>query len=178
MNSSAIADEATALLKRLKITTAPVLVETIASKLGIEIHYLDHGDDSISGMLVRDGFDKTITVNASHPPTRQRFTIAHEIGHDLLHEGEVFLDGSAAFRVNRRDAASSEGSFTEEIEANRFAANLLMPEPWIQEQVAQLLGDDDGITEAGLVTHLANHFQVSKAAMSTRLLVLGIIQSA
>ena len=68
---------------------------------------------------------------------RQRFTIAHELGHRALHPGrELILD--VPVRVNLRDKTSSMASDIEEIEANAFAATLLMPEQMIRDQLSQL----------------------------------------
>ncbi len=65
---------------------------------------------------------------------RQRFTIAHELGHFFLHRASstVFVDAAPIFF---RDESSSNGSQREEIEANAFAAELLMPEDAIRQRL-------------------------------------------
>src|SRR5690606_34680315 len=87
-------------------------------------------DDEVSGVLLREPNRTTIIVNARNAPARQRFTIAHEIGHYKLHRGAVYLDGRT--RVNLRDGLSSTATDREEIEANAFAAALLMPVHWVR----------------------------------------------
>jgi Zn-dependent peptidase ImmA (M78 family) len=103
---------------------------------------------------------------------RQRFTIAHELGHRALHPGrELILD--VPVRVNLRDKTSSMASDLEEIEANAFAATLLMPEQMIRDQLNQLpparRREPDAAAEA-----LARIFKVSTPALNFRLINLGL----
>jgi hypothetical protein len=111
------------LLAEGDVSGPPVPVEEIARELGVRV-YFEHFDQDISGILYRDGANSVIGVQATHPKTRQRFTIAHEIGHLRLHKGPMFLDHSV--RVDRRDEKASLGIDLDEIEANSFAAALLM----------------------------------------------------
>ncbi|MGH3265723.1 MAG: ImmA/IrrE family metallo-endopeptidase [Trebonia sp.] len=61
---------------------------------------------------------------------RRRFTIAHELGHYFLHVSETLhVDRAAHFRL--RSQLSSEGIDVTEIQANRFAASLMMPDEMI-----------------------------------------------
>lgn len=109
---------------------APVEVELLANSLGIEVVYLSFDPDT-SGMIERiENGRYRISVNDNHPVTRQRFTIAHELGHYFNHRhliGDGILD-------NRAYRSASEGRYQntaigrrQETEANQFAANLLMP---------------------------------------------------
>jgi Zn-dependent peptidase ImmA (M78 family) len=67
----------------------------------------------------------------------QRFTIAHELGHRALHPGhELILD--VPVRFNMRDGTSGTATDLEEIEANAYAAALLIPARMIREQISQL----------------------------------------
>ena len=61
------------------LNAAPVQVESIAVGLGIRIENAVLGE--ISGKIERDDFGYKITVNSADPYVRQRFTLAHEIGH-------------------------------------------------------------------------------------------------
>src|SRR5687767_400614 len=111
-------------LEENEITEAPVDVERIAASLGIDVRKTPTEDD-ISGFLLTQGDGLcVIGVNSLHHPNRQRFTIGHEIGHFALHDkAGVHVDRRV---VRLRSSASSTGEDTEEIEANRFAAELLM----------------------------------------------------
>lgn len=149
----------------------PVDVEHLAKQLGLGVTY-ERLDRSVSGMLVRSGAKAAvIAVNAGHAPVRQRFTIAHELGHFLLHKGRpVIVDHLTRVHVNLRDQTSSLATSREEIQANQFAASLLMPEDW----VAEALEDQAELAPARLVSDLATAFDVSEQAMEYRLINLGL----
>lgn len=122
-------------------------------------------DDDVAGFLLRSGGAKFIGVNQSQAPTRQRFTIAHELGHALLHDGEE-LHIDKDFRINFRDAVSSLATNVEEIESNTFAAWLLMPSQFLLKQITiEHLDIDDDVE----VVKLAKRYQVSTQAMTHRL---------
>jgi Zn-dependent peptidase ImmA (M78 family) len=143
------------------IHRAPVPVETMAEKSDIEVRYGDLAETS--GLLARKKGTTIIGVNSTHMETRQRFTIAHEFGHFLLHEGlEAHVDRD--FRIAFRDKTSSDASSMIEIEANFFAANLLMPEEFLNADGAETAIDQDEE-----VAKLARRYKVSRHAMSLRL---------
>jgi Zn-dependent peptidase ImmA (M78 family) len=82
------------------------------------------------------GLSKKINDNSTHAPVRQRFTIAHEIGHYAMHvkksmDSPLFIDRLVAFR----DDESSAGSDWEEVEANTFAVALLMLARLVREEI-------------------------------------------
>jgi Zn-dependent peptidase ImmA (M78 family) len=149
------------LLDQHGVTQAPVPVEGIVSSYGIHLRKGNLGD--VSGLIVRDGSSVTIGVNAKQRRSRQRFTIAHEFGHFLLHDGmSSHVDHD--YRVNFRSNASSLAEDVEEIEANFFAASLLMPRQFLdQADAIEALDSDTAVGK------LANSFNVSRHAMSLRL---------
>lgn len=149
------------LLEDFGVSEAPVPIERIVKGSGITLQSGDLGE--VSGLLARSLAKTTIGVNSSHPRTRQRFTIAHEFAHYILHEGIVsHIDKE--YRVNFRSAESSEGTDIEEIEANFFAATILMPKKFLDEDEAIKAIDNDA-----LVRELAARYKVSGHAMSLRL---------
>jgi Zn-dependent peptidase ImmA (M78 family) len=155
------------LLERSEITLPPVPVERTAKREGADI-ILNRFNKEISGLLLRTGERIIIGVEKRQPVTRQRFTISHELAHLLLHDGEeVRVDTS--FRVNLRSPESSTAEDIEEIEANAFAASLLMPEEFLKEDLANFVLD---IEDARQVQLLARRYQVSAQAMTIRLLNL------
>lgn len=143
---------------------APVDVVGLTSALGVRLRnsFLPY---DISGMIEREGRDGfAIAVNANDPKTRQRFTIAHELGHFMLHR-EMIGDGIADDRAYR---STDSGRYRntqigprEETEANAFAANVLMPYELIEE-----LRKTRGLYS---VEDLARELGVSRHAMSIRL---------
>lgn len=159
--------EARKVLKKLRIRTAPIPVEAIAEMLGARISYMPF-EGELAGMLIRSNDDTIIGINSLHHPNRQRFTIAHECGHLILHDGEeIHIDRS--FRVNRRDARSSKAIDRHEIEANQFAAELLMPFELMKNDL-DLGFDAENETE---LKELAKKYQVSVQAITHR--ISGII---
>jgi Zn-dependent peptidase ImmA (M78 family) len=161
--------KAIALLARMGIGAAPVPVEQIARDLRAELTY-ESFDGDISGMLFRHEGRAVIGVNSRHASTRQRFTVAHEIGHLEMHKGQpVFIDRFV--RVNMRDGQSSP----EERQANAFAAELLMPRSLVPGEIDRALAKRPDLTPPELVSTLAERFQVSPAAMQYRLSNLGML---
>lgn len=162
--------QAAKLLLECGILAPPVEVDAIADELGIEVYESALGPD-VSGMLVYKKELPVIYVNNAHHENRKRFSIAHELGHFVLSHDfsdKVHVDRRyrvAAFRDNR----SSEGTQPIEIEANEFAANLLMPTDMLAAAVEgyEIPLEDDEILE------LARSFKVSSIAMSHRVTRLG-----
>jgi Zn-dependent peptidase ImmA (M78 family) len=168
---AAAEEEAAALRAELGGHRAPVPVEMIARRLGARVSY-EPFDGNVSGMLYRKGEQVIIGVNARQAETRQRFTIAHELGHLRMHPGDkVFIDQTV--RINLRNQVSSQATDIEEMEANAFAAELLMPGEWVRREVDRLAGKRWPGEEA-LVAGLAKRFGVSPQAMEHRLMNLGI----
>lgn len=82
-----------------------------------------------SGLLIRKNGKMFIYTNADEPSYRQRFTIAHEIGHYVLNH--IPDNGDKNFIM--RDEVSTKGNDPKEVAANKFAAELLMPEELIRK---------------------------------------------
>lgn len=163
------------LLSRVTRTEPPVDLDAVAKVLGLEITAHSELDNDISGCLIRreDGRN-IISVNAGQHLNRKRFTIAHEIGHYLLHTGEEYhLDRAPSFRINFRDAVSSAAIDASEMEANLFAAELLMPADSLAHDLegGVDLADD---TDRGL-QELAERYGVSVQALTYRLMNLGLL---
>lgn len=163
---------ASALLEQHDPVAIPIPVQQIAKSCGAVISYQPFEADDISGLLYRqDGELPVIGVNSSNSLVRQRFTIAHELGHLQLHKGkELILDRLA--RVNFRDSTSSQATDTQEMEANAFAASLLMPEDKIKQHLISYL-QRRALRDEQLVELLAKDFKVSRQAMEFRLINLG-----
>jgi Zn-dependent peptidase ImmA (M78 family) len=146
-------------------------VEQIAKALGIEVKY-SPGRPDVSGALIRDGKSAFIAVNSAQCENRQRFTIAHEIGHFLRHK-ETKLHFDEDFSVNYRDTLSSEAKDGLEIDANQFAASLLMPSHLIRKDMTRFISEGSEPKEA--IRSLSIKYRVSERAMEFRLLNLGYI---
>ena len=113
--------------------SAPVPVARLAQVKNVLIRY-EPFPGKLSGMLHRDGERVVIGVNALHPEKRKRFTIAHELGHLMLHKNEkLHVDSSSL--VALRSELSSMAVDDHEIEANQFAAELLMPFEFLKRDI-------------------------------------------
>jgi len=159
----------------------PVPVEKIAKKHALVVREPLPAD--ISGMLVpitRGSSDPSwaIVVNADDAPVRQRFTIAHELGHLLIHRyPTAHADGR--YQVRFRNEKSAAGSVRQEIEANQFAAELLMPEREVRRLAISLRLDvPDPASDRKAIHELVHaaktRFQVSAQALSFRIANLGM----
>lgn len=168
------------LLRRHEVTSAPVPVREIAEKEGIDVRFQPfHGESDVSAVLKRGATKSVIGVNSSHSSTRQRFSIAHELGHFFLHKDEaIFVDFGKSFSrpsLRFRNNVSSMAVNEDEIEANTFAASLLMPIPMLRRAVEEILKSDSDVVPDVVIRKLATDFHVSPAAMEFRLLNLGML---
>lgn len=139
---------------------APVDVVAIAQDLGISVWRMNSLPENVSGKIFRDplnggesGF--SIGVNSRDPFVRQRFTVAHEIGHFVLHRDRLER-GDLVDDAMYRSGLSSR----EETAANRLAADILMPFQLVRSLLSAGIRDPEA---------LANKFQVSVAAIRIRL---------
>lgn len=162
------------LLQQNRVNQAPVDVEAIALSLNAQVRK-QPTDEEVSGFLYREpGKPAVIGVNSRQHPNRQRFTIAHEIGHLALHNFEsVHVD--RGFFVKLRGPASSTGENVEEVEANLFAAELLMPRAFLKADLAQHNTVD--FLDDEFLQGLAARYGVSVQAMTIRLSYLGYLPS-
>lgn len=157
------------LLHEAKVTEPPVPVERIARHMDAQLRF-EPFEGKISGLLFQENGRVIIGVNALHARTRQRFTIAHELGHMAL--GHVGLHIDRGFRILLRDEVSSQATNPEEIAANTFAAELLMPATLIRQDFSEIGAEYD---DEQLVQRLAERYRVSLQAMMFRLTNLGFI---
>jgi Zn-dependent peptidase ImmA (M78 family) len=139
----------------------PVNPAYIAERLGLKVHHA-YLEPDVSGMLAkREGQDAEIYVNACDSEARQRFSCAHELGHYVKRVSGNEHDSFGY--IDRRGPTASQGTDPQEIFANQFAAELLMPAHFVRKYA-----DDFG--PAGL----AVRFGVSVGAMKIRFDTLGL----
>jgi Zn-dependent peptidase ImmA (M78 family) len=153
------------LLESAGVRDAPVPIERVAEQAGFQV-MTDRLNSDLSGFYLREGDQRVIGVNVFHPRVRQRFTIAHELGHALLEDHRSHFDRD----LRLRDVESSSGTDVDEINANGFAAEILMPADWVREHWRQRPAD---ATDEEWVVSAARHFNVSQRALLIRLGTLG-----
>jgi Zn-dependent peptidase ImmA (M78 family) len=173
MRQADLEHKASELLAKHRVAGPPVSVERVAQGEGARIARRPFDDDDLSGMLYREPRGPAvIAVNSRNAPTRQRFTIAHEIAHLLLHEPTLQVDRPISGRF--RDERSALAVDRDEIEANQFAAALLMPREWVLTDADRLMSQRPTLSDEAVVEELAERYAVSRQAMEFRLANLGL----
>ncbi len=152
-----IRNKAIAILDKHWDKTLPVNLDKIADSLGLSVEKslgID-GDIDTSGKLSVVNGQAIATINKADTQARQRFTLAHEIGHFVLGHGSQTDKTETLYRNTQGYQPLVEQ------EANAFAAELIMPE----------IAIDFCIREQGIRTidGLADKFGVSQIAMEYRL---------
>lgn len=155
-------DTADALLEAAGVTSPPVPIRDLVHDCGVRILPWDFED--IDGLVLELDEGAVIWVNQDQAPTRQRFTLAHELGHHLLRHADTFhLDLGGDLAPNATGGHPNY-DWRAERAANEFAASLLMPASMVRHSAAALSD----------VRALASRFKVSPAAMGFRLTTLHI----
>jgi Zn-dependent peptidase ImmA (M78 family) len=151
------------------LASAPVDLGAIFEDLGIEYDE-ERMDDGVSGSITRNGDKFTVAVNLLESSNRKRFTAAHELAHYLLHRDLMHVDGGKMNRHMDRlfgapeDNPASPFTRQHEVQANRLAAQIVMPAALVR---AKFASQKDA-------ARLADDFGVSKAAIEIRLKTLGL----
>jgi Zn-dependent peptidase ImmA (M78 family) len=123
-------------LEFYSIKSPPVPIEDIIEGYGLKLDFIDLKEEGngIAGLL--DARTNTILVNIHDNPRRQRFTIAHELCHALLHK-EMLKDNPDLGIFYRKSIDTYEltdsSDQVEEKQANHFAAHLLIPEKFLRK---------------------------------------------
>lgn len=167
------------ILKEFKIHKAPVDIEKIAEKLSnkrlggvkltIQRETFPNDLADVSAVLLKEKGQAVIAVNADHSALRQRFSIAHEIGHLFLHSNNELLNVD---RYEKQLFTRAEGVRNlDEMEANEFAAAVLMPAELIRKDFEKYFNDDPD----EMISNLAETYKVSQSALAYRLKNLGLL---
>lgn len=128
--------------------------------------------DTISGTLIVQNGMKTIALNQLESDLRKRFTIGHELGHYFLNHGKKDGMKLDTYKLYRNEE-SSAGSKEEEVQANAFAAALLMPRSYITNEFNRLSGIH--FDNLKIIELLSEAFGVSQISVSYRLNRLGLL---
>lgn len=143
------------LRKRWGVTSGRIenMVDTLENS-GVFVLQTESNDEKFSGQMIpdEDGV-KVIYVNKNHPPDRQRFTLAHELGHLVMHNYDYI--------PNTENEAENE--------ANRFASEFLMPEVSIAPHLIHFNIDK--------LVNLKEYWKCSIASLITRAYQLNLIDA-
>ncbi|MCP3818410.1 ImmA/IrrE family metallo-endopeptidase [Streptomyces sp. A3M-1-3] len=138
------------------------LVDALEHVFGVDVAKISLPDGVDGAAWQADGF-RLIMTSQTPVPTRQRFTLAHELGHILARDAQDLLTESQLAPGRQKDLT--------EVRANVFAANLLMPRPELSAAVrGHTLTDEE-------LWSLVVRFKVSPSALAARLSQLGFIDA-
>jgi hypothetical protein len=140
-------------------TSAPIMLGPIAKELGIPVRLVPLGK-SIAGQIMRDSLNGgragfSIWINSDESKHRQKFTLAHELAHYILHRD--LIDNGVVDDTMYRSELNSRY----ETQANQLAADIIMPIRLIKKYRKQHPDSD--------FRELARLFDVSEQAMKIRL---------
>lgn len=155
-------DKIADVIRKYSNSKIPIDIMEVAKMMGLNIFQSDFSDESISGLIIPK--DKEIHVAKKDNYERKRFSIAHEIGHYVLHYN-FGKDIENKEHVSYRNSDSSLGFSIKEIEANHFAAALLMPE----DELKKIWKEEKDLE------NVARIMEVSIMALSIRLDYLGLL---
>jgi Zn-dependent peptidase ImmA (M78 family) len=157
----------------------PIDLFKIAKLLNINIVYSNLSNSDIVGKIIKEEANTTIEINMPNNryEARKRFTLAHEIGHFCLHQD---IDGFVDDKKSLNRIQSHWNSY--EIEANQFAAELLMPTELLLKHGKIIIAeykennDNANIPKEHFIDQMARMFNVSHQAMKYRLINLELIK--
>lgn len=138
----------------------PVRLGALADALGVKVlrSTLPRG---VSGQIGQEDGEFVIRVNRHEAKHRQRFTLAHELAHYLLHRDKIVADGGWSENVLLRSGQPAQVEY----EANRLASDLIIPSGRLAEATAEYNGP---MTDE-VIEDLARKFGVSTTAMEIKL---------
>ncbi|MDG6998841.1 MAG: ImmA/IrrE family metallo-endopeptidase [Nitrososphaerota archaeon] len=163
--------------KQLSLGTAPIAdIGAVMELLGIKVVYRDiHGSKVWGFSVTSKTFGSAVFVNTACTRARQRFTLAHELGHLIMdhhHRATIFSE-------SRTPAGTFDGDRAALVEtrANTFAAALLMPDKGIEEGLSQFSDPNKSKVEITphMLSYLAKYFGVSYESLLWRMVNLKFI---
>lgn len=138
--TSFIRQMAKKILSESRIQQPPVDLRAIASKHGIEYVEMDEFPDTVDALIIEDGAKVYAAVNKKQHVHRQRFSLAHELGHYFLHKGGIPEDPVTIDNPPNDDWEEGTKDPAER-EADLFAGELLVPLPMLKQHKSKNLGE-------------------------------------
>lgn len=165
IRSAFVRQMARKVLRECEIQSPPVDLRKVLSAYGMQYEEVDDFPDSVDALIIEDGSRVYAAVNARQHPHRQRFSIAHELGHYLLHRE---YDGADAISIDNPPSEDPEiGSKSPiEAEADLFAGELLVPvemlKPYAREPlsaIGKVFAVSEQVVSIALVRHMKTLFK-------------------
>ena len=138
----------------------PVRLGEVAKRLGVKV-LLSTLPRGTSGQIGQEDGEFVIRINRHEARHRQRFTLAHELAHYLLHRDKIIAEGGWSENVLLRSGQPANIEY----EANRLASDLVIPSSQLSKATAEYAGP----LTSEIIEDLARKFGVSTAAMEIKL---------
>jgi Zn-dependent peptidase ImmA (M78 family) len=152
---------AKALLKAASVTDGPVilnkLIAHVSPTFNLKVRGTKDLPKGVDAILYRDESVSIIGYDENVARVRQKFSVAHELGH--LHMGHVH--GQSSIDLDSTDF--------DEVEANQFAANLLMPQTFLASDIKAGMRDVQALAKKYVVSEEAMWWQLSKTGLINKL---------
>jgi len=152
------------ILEFTRIKEPPISPGQVSKELNVPVFYWDFPDE-VSGIFVSEDETTCIGVNQDHSSVRQKFTIAHELGHLVYQNGNELCVDFKDTEMTTPDLDDKQRK--EETKANQFAASLLMPMEWIKKDFLKYGAE-------GLL-FLSQRYEVSEQSLWYRLHSLKLV---
>jgi Zn-dependent peptidase ImmA (M78 family) len=163
VTATGASNAANELVEKAAVVHPPVDVERLAVMCGALVLYRGF-PDSLSGLVFAHAGTVVIGINAHHHPNRQRFSLAHELGHYVLGHHQNARGYEDRFHIDTSEGMAPGFAWRAERTANDFAAEVLMPRRFISA----------AFKTTNVPSELAELFVVSELAMGYRLVNLGL----
>jgi Zn-dependent peptidase ImmA (M78 family) len=156
------------LLKRCGVTDLPVDLRIVVEKVGLEYQEVDYFSEDIDGMIVQMEGRVIAVANLNQSPNRRRFSLAHELGHHLLHPDRTVLDDRSSIDSPPPESDEFSSKDPYEAEADIFAGELLVPLPMLKQHfksgmtaadVARLFAVSEQVASIAITTHFTSLFK-------------------
>lgn len=155
-------------------------LEEAIEDFGVKVFYSDMSGfpvpRKVSGYTrINENGNPEIVVNANEPEGRRRFTMAHELGHIILHWGypEEELSNDQMTILYRQDSYYNHNQYEYEKEANEFAAQLLAPLDVVERVLVNPVNSFDPQALDFLSSRIAESFNITKSFANVQLEKLG-----
>lgn len=154
------------LLRDSKVRQPPVDLRHIANHCGLKYEEVDYFPDDVDALIVSAEDGPVAVVNKNQSNNRRRFSLAHELGHFVLHRDGSVLETAISIDSPPTGDSGDERSSVAEREANLFAGELLVPVAFLKEHFRP------GMTAADVATLFEVSESVAAIAISSHMRAL------
>jgi Zn-dependent peptidase ImmA (M78 family) len=157
------------LLRAAGVRTPPVDLRKIASHCGLRYEEVDYFPDDVDALIVTTAEGSVAVVNKNQSINRRRFSLAHELGHFVLHRDGSVLETTVSIDAPPPGESGREVASIAEREANLFAGELLVPIEFLKEHfrpgmtaadVGKLFEVSESVAAIAISSHLRALFKL------------------